>query len=165
MNWGWGWDAVAAIAQAAEALIVVFGLVLICRQLQHIKREQKQSDWEAVRWALSLFSERDIYRFNETLMIHGKPQGEEDMRLLTDLAYNLELVGRAMQDGYLKPDLYFLARPDIALINNETFRENADPEFLALVDLNLGPNTPAGFIIRLAREWRQARDREENKDQ
>jgi hypothetical protein len=121
------WDAVAAVAQGVEALVVLVGGIAIFYQLRQFRTEQTHSKWEALRWALSVVTLDDINLILDTVLdvIDWEPNrfGKAFNQLMTGLS----LVSAAIDDGYLEHDLFFQTRArDLSKLGVNKLRTHPD---------------------------------------
>jgi hypothetical protein len=146
------WNAVGAIGQLLEALVVLGGVVLVIRQLQQLKREFKKTKWEALQWSLTLFSAEDVHcvhRYMNDDNFVGDGTDDDIIAALQRVLEGLHQIELAIQDGFLDEDLYLLS---MGRVLSALAKERLEPDKRqnALFDL---PGIPSTRLIRAAYKW------------
>ncbi|MBN2502616.1 MAG: hypothetical protein JXB38_17680 [Anaerolineales bacterium] len=156
------WDAISAIGQFGEFLIVLGGIVLIIRQLKQLKAEETHKKWDTVRWALSLV---DNHKILECALILGNcrleiskgnltPIKDEEAKLLCDIYDSLSVIFEAASDNYLNLNIYLKATKtafDMYLEGLEELNEiksQLSPEALKIIRTKLGLTAMVAKPIR-----------------
>lgn len=163
------WETAANISQVASALFVAIGGYLIIRQLRQIKIEERHKKWEALQWALSLFSRDDIYKMCKSFSEQEPHEGSLQLppkatEIANRVIRGLELVKLAIEDGYLDTELYFTARGSALIdLTIENLIENAQHESMkhwlneALREYWRERHPKPGTIIDMAAKWAERR--------
>lgn len=131
------WNAIAAIGQFLETLVVLGGIPLVWWQLKQLRAENKlvaeqiadvsqerlRRKWEALTWALEVTTDQDFDEFfRELTSGHILTWDEEKQRpskvsgIVPRLSNKLEVIWLAIEQGYLDRDLYFRVH-GLSLIN------------------------------------------------